>query len=77
METSLFNRVQATLLALATAALFLLAVLNLREERQFPAARRRRLVARGSRRRPASAEQVLPGQAGASSAPASSAATTC
>lgn len=32
METSLFNRVQATLLALATAALFVLAVLNLIEE---------------------------------------------
>jgi PAS domain S-box-containing protein len=36
METSLFNRVQATLLALATAALFVLAVLNLLEQRQFP-----------------------------------------
>ncbi len=36
METSLFNRVQATLLALATAALFVLAVLNLTEERKFP-----------------------------------------
>ena len=35
METSLFNRVQATLLALATAALFVLAVLNLIEERHF------------------------------------------
>ncbi|MGA2569749.1 MAG: ATP-binding protein [Terracidiphilus sp.] len=35
METSLFNRVQATLLALATAALFVLAVLNLLEQRQF------------------------------------------
>jgi PAS domain S-box-containing protein len=35
METSLFNRVQATLLALATAALFLLAVLNLQQERSF------------------------------------------
>ncbi len=35
METSLFNRVQATLLALATAALFVLAVLNLLQERQF------------------------------------------
>jgi len=35
METSLFNRVQATLLALATAALFLLAVLNILEQRQF------------------------------------------
>jgi PAS domain S-box-containing protein len=33
METSLFNRVQATLLALATAALFVLAVLNLQQER--------------------------------------------
>jgi PAS domain S-box-containing protein len=36
MEASLFTRLQATLLALATAALFLLAVLNLRQERQFP-----------------------------------------
>jgi PAS domain S-box-containing protein len=35
METSLLNRVQATLLALATAALFLLAILNLREERKY------------------------------------------
>ena len=35
METSLFNRVQATLLALATAALFVLAVFNLLQERQF------------------------------------------
>jgi PAS domain S-box-containing protein len=35
MEASLFTRLQATLLALATAALFLLAVLNLRQERQF------------------------------------------
>jgi two-component system NtrC family sensor kinase len=35
METSLFNRVQATLLALATAALFLLAALNVVEQRQF------------------------------------------
>ncbi len=35
METSLFNRVQATLLALATAALFVLAVLNLLGQRQF------------------------------------------
>jgi len=34
METSLFNRAQATLLALATAALFVLAVLNLMEERE-------------------------------------------
>jgi PAS domain S-box-containing protein len=34
METNLFNRVQATLLALATAVLFVLAVLNLMEERQ-------------------------------------------
>ena len=32
METSLFNRVQATLLALATAGLFLLAILNLQQE---------------------------------------------
>jgi two-component system NtrC family sensor kinase len=36
METSLFNRVQATLLALATAGLFVLAVLNLLEQRQSP-----------------------------------------
>jgi len=35
METSLFNRVQATLLALATAALFALAALNLNEEHKF------------------------------------------
>ena len=35
MDTSLLNRVQATLLALATAALFLLAVLNILQERQF------------------------------------------
>ena len=34
METSLFNRVRATLLAIATAGLFLLAVLNLMEERK-------------------------------------------
>ena len=36
MERSSFNRVQATLLALATAALFVLAVLNLMEERKSP-----------------------------------------
>ena len=35
METSLFNRLQATLLAVATVGLFLLAVLNLLQERQF------------------------------------------
>src|ERR1035438_7144677 len=35
METSNFNRLQATLLAVATAGLFLLAILNLRQERQF------------------------------------------
>ncbi|MGH9605411.1 MAG: ATP-binding protein [Terracidiphilus sp.] len=35
METSLLNRLQATLLAIATAALFVLAVLNLRQEGQF------------------------------------------
>ena len=35
MEASLFTRLQATLLALATAALFLLALLNLRQEREF------------------------------------------
>ncbi len=34
METSLLNRAQATLLALATAALFVLAVFNLLQERQ-------------------------------------------
>ena len=34
METSFFNRVQATLLALATAALFVLAVFNFLQERQ-------------------------------------------
>ncbi len=36
METSLLNRMQATLLALATAALFVLAVLNLLEQRKSP-----------------------------------------
>jgi PAS domain S-box-containing protein len=36
METSLFNRLQATLLAVATASLFVLAVLNLRQESNFP-----------------------------------------
>jgi PAS domain S-box-containing protein len=35
METSLLNRAQATLLALATAALFVLAVFNLIQERNF------------------------------------------
>jgi len=35
METSLFNRLQATLLAVVTAGLFVLAVLNFRQERQF------------------------------------------
>src|SRR5208337_191578 len=35
METSLLNRAQATLLALATAALLVLAVLNILQERQF------------------------------------------
>jgi len=35
METSLFNRLQASLLAVATAGLFLLAVLNLRQESHF------------------------------------------
>ncbi|MGA9060187.1 MAG: ATP-binding protein [Terracidiphilus sp.] len=35
METSLLNRVQATLLVLATAALFVLAVLNLMQESQY------------------------------------------
>ncbi|MGH9599949.1 MAG: ATP-binding protein, partial [Terracidiphilus sp.] len=35
METSVLNRLQATLLAVATAALFLLAILNLRQEGQF------------------------------------------
>ena len=33
METNFYNRAQATLLALATAALFLLAILNLQQER--------------------------------------------
>jgi len=36
MESSLFNRVQLTLLVLATLGLFVLAVLNLRQESQFP-----------------------------------------
>ncbi len=36
MDKSLLNRVQATLLALATAALFVLAVFNLQQEREFP-----------------------------------------
>ena len=36
METGLFNRVQATLLALVTAGLFVLAVLNFLEERNSP-----------------------------------------
>ncbi len=35
METSVFNRLQATLLAVATVCLVVLAVLNLRQERQF------------------------------------------
>jgi two-component system NtrC family sensor kinase len=35
METSLFNRLQATLLAVATAGLVLLAALNLRQQSQF------------------------------------------
>jgi PAS domain S-box-containing protein len=35
MESSLFNRLQATLLAVATVGLFLLAVLNLQQERHF------------------------------------------
>ena len=35
MEANLFNRLQATLLAVATAGLVLLAVLNLRQEREF------------------------------------------
>jgi PAS domain S-box-containing protein len=35
METSVFNRLQATVLALATLGLFLLAVLNFRQETQF------------------------------------------
>jgi PAS domain S-box-containing protein len=35
MERSLFNRLQATLLAIATAGLFVLAVLNLRQESHF------------------------------------------
>ncbi len=36
METNVLNRVQAILLALATAALFMLAVVNLRQEGRFP-----------------------------------------
>jgi len=36
MESNLFNRLQATLLAVVTAGLFLLAVLNLRQESNFP-----------------------------------------
>jgi PAS domain S-box-containing protein len=36
METSLFNRLQATLLAVATVGLFVLAMLNLRQESYFP-----------------------------------------
>src|SRR4029078_2076566 len=35
METSVFNRLQATLLPLATAGLVLLAVLNFRQESRF------------------------------------------
>src|ERR1700691_1301756 len=35
METSLFNRLQATLLAVATVGLVILAVLNIRQESQF------------------------------------------
>src|ERR1035438_4486565 len=35
METSLFNRLQATVLAIATAGLILLAILNFRQEAQF------------------------------------------
>jgi two-component system NtrC family sensor kinase len=35
METSIFNRLQATLLAVATAGLFVLAVLNFRQESEF------------------------------------------
>ena len=35
METSLFNRLQATLLAIVTVGLFVLAVLNFRQERNF------------------------------------------
>ena len=35
METSLFNRLQATVLAVATAGLVLLAALNLHQESQF------------------------------------------
>ena len=36
MESNLLNRAQATLLALATAALVMLAFFNLRQERQYP-----------------------------------------
>jgi len=35
MDSSLFNRLQATLLAIATVGLFVLAALNLHQERQF------------------------------------------
>src|SRR5215475_8955408 len=35
METNLFNRLQATLLAVVTVGLVLFAVLNLRQERRF------------------------------------------
>jgi two-component system, NtrC family, sensor kinase len=62
METSLFNRMQATLLALATAALFVLAVLNLQQERHFkqPDDGVWWREANGGLR----AERVLPGHAG-------------
>src|SRR3974377_455414 len=62
MDTSLFNRVQATLLALATAALFVLAVLNLMQEHQSPQPDDGvwwREAANGLR-----AERVLPGMPG-------------
>jgi PAS domain S-box-containing protein len=62
METSLFNRVQATLLALATAALFVLTVLNLQQERtaKQPDDGIWWREANGGLQ----AERVLPGQAG-------------
>ena len=63
METSLLNRVRATLLALATAALFVLAVFNLLQERQF-----RQQADDGVWWRETTgglrAEKVLPGMAG-------------
>src|SRR3984957_4571886 len=62
METSLLNRVQATLLALATAALFVLAVLNVLEQRQF--AQPDDGVWWGEAKGGLQAEKVLPDQPG-------------